>query len=68
MSECAAALLPGISVEFLCSPHSEDQMENIVSCLRALQALLDVPWPRARIGVDQVGPSWCQEPLPVCSH
>ncbi|XP_060939458.1 HEAT repeat-containing protein 5A [Limanda limanda] len=44
----------GISVEFLCSPHSDDQMENITSCLRALQALLDVPWPRARIGNDQV--------------
>lgn len=42
-------------MEFLCSPHSEDQMENIISCLRALQALLDVPWPRARIGLDQVG-------------
>lgn len=54
-SECVAVLLPGISVEFLCSPHSEDQMENIISCLRALQALLDVPWPRARIGIDQVG-------------
>lgn len=54
-SECPTCLLPGISVEFLCSPHSEDQMENIISCLRALQALLDVPWPRARIGLDQVG-------------
>ncbi|XP_035024699.2 HEAT repeat-containing protein 5A isoform X1 [Hippoglossus stenolepis] len=43
----------GISVEFLCSPHSEDQMENITSCLRALQALLDVSWPRAKIGNDQ---------------
>ncbi|KAF3700710.1 HEAT repeat-containing protein 5A [Channa argus] len=46
-------LILGISVEFLCSPHSEDQMENITSCLRALQALLDVSWPRARIGNDQ---------------
>ncbi|TMS20882.1 HEAT repeat-containing protein 5A [Larimichthys crocea] len=46
-------LLLGISVEFLCSPHSEDQMENITSCLRALQALLDVPWPRTKIGNDQ---------------
>ncbi|KAL3969204.1 growth factor receptor-bound protein 10 [Sarotherodon galilaeus] len=43
----------GISVEFLCSPHSEDQMENITSCLRALQVLLDVSWPRAKIGNDQ---------------
>ncbi|XP_062252890.1 HEAT repeat-containing protein 5A isoform X1 [Platichthys flesus] len=43
----------GISVEFLCSPHSEDQMQNITSCLRALQALLDVSWPRAKIGNDQ---------------
>uniref|UniRef100_H3CA84 HEAT repeat-containing protein 5A n=1 Tax=Tetraodon nigroviridis TaxID=99883 RepID=H3CA84_TETNG len=47
-------LILGISVEFLCSPHSEDQMENICSCLRALQALLDVAWPRARMGMDQV--------------
>ncbi|XP_011618311.2 LOW QUALITY PROTEIN: HEAT repeat-containing protein 5A [Takifugu rubripes] len=47
-------LILGISVEFLCSPHSGDQMENIISCLRALQALFDVPWPRARIGIDQV--------------
>lgn len=30
-------------------------MENITSCLRALEALLDVPWPRAKIGNDQVG-------------
>ncbi|XP_028251326.1 HEAT repeat-containing protein 5A isoform X4 [Parambassis ranga] len=47
-------LILGISVEFLCSPHSEDQMENITSCLRALQALLDVSWPRAKIGNNQV--------------
>uniref|UniRef100_A0A3Q3XJ80 HEAT repeat containing 5A n=1 Tax=Mola mola TaxID=94237 RepID=A0A3Q3XJ80_MOLML len=46
-------LILGISVEFLCSPHSEDQMENITSCLRALQVLLDVSWPRAKIGTDQ---------------
>ncbi|XP_029900277.1 HEAT repeat-containing protein 5A isoform X2 [Myripristis murdjan] len=46
-------LILGISVEFLCSPHSEDQMENITSCLRALQALLDVSWPRAKVGNDQ---------------
>ncbi|KAK5857880.1 hypothetical protein PBY51_011093 [Eleginops maclovinus] len=46
-------LILGISVEFLCSPHSADQMENITSCLRALQALLDVSWPRAKIGNDQ---------------
>ncbi|XP_053192170.1 HEAT repeat-containing protein 5A [Scomber japonicus] len=46
-------LILGISVEFLCSPHSEDQMENITSCLRALQVLLDVSWPRAKIGNDQ---------------
>lgn len=52
--EHGVILLPGISVEFLCSPHSGDQMENIISCLRALQALFDVPWPRARIGIDQV--------------
>ncbi|KAM6973609.1 HEAT repeat-containing protein 5A [Aplochiton taeniatus] len=47
-------LILGLSVEFLCSPHSQDQMENITSCLRALQALLDVPWPRAKVGNDQV--------------
>uniref|UniRef100_A0A3B4G4Y2 HEAT repeat-containing protein 5A n=1 Tax=Pundamilia nyererei TaxID=303518 RepID=A0A3B4G4Y2_9CICH len=46
-------LILGISVEFLCSPHSEDQMETITSCLRALQVLLEVSWPRAKIGNDQ---------------
>ncbi|XP_067099249.1 HEAT repeat-containing protein 5A isoform X1 [Osmerus mordax] len=46
-------LILGISVEFLCSPHSQDQMENINSCLLALQALLDVSWPRAKFGSDQ---------------
>uniref|UniRef100_A0A8C1H193 HEAT repeat-containing protein 5A n=1 Tax=Cyprinus carpio TaxID=7962 RepID=A0A8C1H193_CYPCA len=47
-------LILGISVEFLCSPHSGDQMENIDSCLQALQALLEVPWPRSKVGNDQV--------------
>ncbi|KAL0968979.1 hypothetical protein UPYG_G00220780 [Umbra pygmaea] len=46
-------LILGISVEFLCSPHSHDQMENISSCLRALQALLHVSWPRSKVGNDQ---------------
>ncbi|KAL2098993.1 hypothetical protein ACEWY4_005473 [Coilia grayii] len=46
-------LILGISVEFLCSPHSQNQMENITSCLQALQALMDVPWPRAKVGNDQ---------------
>lgn len=46
-------LILGISVEFLCSPHSGDQMENINSCLQSLQALLEVPWPRSKVGNDQ---------------
>ncbi|XP_065144355.2 HEAT repeat-containing protein 5A isoform X1 [Paramisgurnus dabryanus] len=46
-------LILGISVEFLCSPRSGDQMENIISCLQALQALLEVPWPRSKVGNDQ---------------
>ncbi|KAI4902189.1 hypothetical protein NFI96_029558 [Prochilodus magdalenae] len=46
-------LILGISVEFLCSPHSQNQMENISSCLYALQALFDVPWPRSKVGNDQ---------------
>uniref|UniRef100_A0A672QBW6 HEAT repeat-containing protein 5A n=1 Tax=Sinocyclocheilus grahami TaxID=75366 RepID=A0A672QBW6_SINGR len=46
-------LILGISVEFLCSPHSGDQMENISSCLQALQALLEVPWTRSKVGSDQ---------------
>lgn len=29
-------------------------MESITACLHALQALLDVPWPRSKIGNDQV--------------
>ncbi|XP_017331866.1 HEAT repeat-containing protein 5A isoform X5 [Ictalurus punctatus] len=46
-------LILGISVEFLCSPHSQNQMENIISCLHALQALLEVPWLRSKVGNDQ---------------
>ncbi|KAM9777521.1 HEAT repeat-containing protein 5A [Neosynchiropus ocellatus] len=46
-------LLLGISVEFLCSPHSVDQMDNITSCLQTLQSLLEVSWLRAKIGNDQ---------------
>uniref|UniRef100_A0A8C4TQF6 HEAT repeat-containing protein 5A n=1 Tax=Falco tinnunculus TaxID=100819 RepID=A0A8C4TQF6_FALTI len=48
-------LLLGISVEFLCSPRSDAAMENIIACLHALQALFDVPWPRSKIGGDQLG-------------
>ncbi|NXP44637.1 HTR5A protein, partial [Heliornis fulica] len=47
-------LILGISVEFLCSPRSDTAMENIIACLRALQALFNVPWPRSKIGGDQV--------------
>ncbi|EDL36774.1 RIKEN cDNA D930036F22, isoform CRA_b [Mus musculus] len=46
-------LILGISVEFLCSLRSDASLESIMACLRALQALLDVPWPRWRIGSDQ---------------
>ncbi|KAF1612658.1 UNVERIFIED_CONTAM: HEAT repeat-containing protein 5A, partial [Eudyptes pachyrhynchus] len=46
-------LILGISVEFLCSPRSDEAMENIIACLRALQALFEVPWPRSKIGGDQ---------------
>ncbi|KAJ7406069.1 hypothetical protein WISP_136143 [Willisornis vidua] len=46
-------LILGISVEFLCSPRSDAAMEDIIACLRALQALLDIPWPRSKIGGDQ---------------
>ncbi|NWH78927.1 HTR5A protein, partial [Piaya cayana] len=46
-------LILGISVEFLCSPRSDAAMENIIACLRALQALFSVPWPRSKIGGDQ---------------
>uniref|UniRef100_A0A8C6JQ64 HEAT repeat-containing protein 5A n=1 Tax=Melopsittacus undulatus TaxID=13146 RepID=A0A8C6JQ64_MELUD len=48
-------LILGISVEFLCSPRSDAAMENIIACLHALQALFDVPWPRSKIGGDQLG-------------
>uniref|UniRef100_A0A8C3IRN7 HEAT repeat-containing protein 5A n=1 Tax=Chrysemys picta bellii TaxID=8478 RepID=A0A8C3IRN7_CHRPI len=48
-------LILGISVEFLCSPRSDSAMENITACLHALQAFLDVPWPRSKIGGDQLG-------------
>ncbi|XP_051001840.1 HEAT repeat-containing protein 5A [Acomys russatus] len=46
-------LILGISVEFLCSLRADATMESIAACLHALQALLDVPWPRSRIGSDQ---------------
>uniref|UniRef100_A0A8C9RT05 HEAT repeat-containing protein 5A n=1 Tax=Scleropages formosus TaxID=113540 RepID=A0A8C9RT05_SCLFO len=46
-------LILGITMEFLCSPHSDAQMEDIISCLHALQSLLDVPWPRSKISNDQ---------------
>ncbi|NXX91465.1 HTR5A protein, partial [Centropus bengalensis] len=46
-------LILGISVEFLCSPRSDAAMENITACLRALQTLFSVPWPRSKIGGDQ---------------
>uniref|UniRef100_A0A4W3GT71 HEAT repeat-containing protein 5A n=1 Tax=Callorhinchus milii TaxID=7868 RepID=A0A4W3GT71_CALMI len=48
-------LILGISIEFLCSPRPDAPMESITACLRALQALLDVPWPRCRMGSDQLG-------------
>ncbi|XP_066200248.1 HEAT repeat-containing protein 5A isoform X2 [Saccopteryx leptura] len=46
-------LILGISVEFLSSLRSDATMESITACLHALQALLDVPWPRSKIGSDQ---------------
>ncbi|XP_061467576.1 HEAT repeat-containing protein 5A isoform X2 [Rhineura floridana] len=46
-------LVLGICVEFLCSPRSDATMENITACLHTLQVLLDVPWPRSKIGSDQ---------------
>ncbi|XP_021034626.1 HEAT repeat-containing protein 5A isoform X4 [Mus caroli] len=46
-------LILGISVEFLCSLRSDASLESITACLHALQALLEVPWPRWRIGSDQ---------------
>ncbi|XP_064221838.1 HEAT repeat-containing protein 5A isoform X5 [Aotus nancymaae] len=46
-------LILGISVEFLCSLRSDATMESITACLHALQALLDVPWPRSKIGSNQ---------------
>uniref|UniRef100_A0A8B9Q371 HEAT repeat-containing protein 5A n=1 Tax=Apteryx owenii TaxID=8824 RepID=A0A8B9Q371_APTOW len=48
-------LILGITVESLCSPRSDAAMENIIACLRALQALFEVPWPRSKIGGDQLG-------------
>ncbi|XP_069494576.1 HEAT repeat-containing protein 5A isoform X2 [Ambystoma mexicanum] len=46
-------LILGISVEFLCSPRSDAPREDVTACLRALQVLLDIPWPRSRVGSDQ---------------
>ncbi|KAJ0063184.1 hypothetical protein NL108_013353 [Boleophthalmus pectinirostris] len=53
VSEERLHLILGVAVQFLCSPHSQNQMENILSCLKALQVLLDIPWPRNRISNDQ---------------
>lgn len=46
-------LLLGVAVQFLCAPHSENQMENIECCLKALQVFLNTPWPRNHICADQ---------------
>ncbi|XP_051881474.1 HEAT repeat-containing protein 5A isoform X2 [Pristis pectinata] len=46
-------LILGISVEFLCSPRPDAPMESIIACLHALHSLLDVLWPRCKIGSDQ---------------
>ncbi|GCB78695.1 hypothetical protein scyTo_0020699, partial [Scyliorhinus torazame] len=46
-------LILGISIEFLCSPRPDAPMESIVACLHALQSLLDVVWPRYKIGSSQ---------------
>ncbi|XP_038637209.1 HEAT repeat-containing protein 5A isoform X2 [Scyliorhinus canicula] len=46
-------LILGISIEFLCSPRPDAPMESIVTCLHALQSLLDVVWPRCKIGSSQ---------------
>ncbi|KAJ6667356.1 hypothetical protein lerEdw1_017334 [Lerista edwardsae] len=46
-------LVLGICVEFLCSLRSDAAMEDITACLHALRALLDIPWPRSKIGSDQ---------------
>ncbi|KAJ1103115.1 hypothetical protein NDU88_000543 [Pleurodeles waltl] len=46
-------LILGISVEFLCSPRSDAPREDVTACLHALQVLLDIPWPRSRVGSDQ---------------
>ncbi|XP_043929761.1 HEAT repeat-containing protein 5A isoform X2 [Protopterus annectens] len=46
-------LILGISIEFLCLPRSDEPMESIITCLHALRALLDVPWPRSKMGNDR---------------
>ncbi|XP_067895448.1 HEAT repeat-containing protein 5A isoform X2 [Heterodontus francisci] len=46
-------LILGISVEFLCSPRPDAPMESIVACLHALRSLLEIVWPRCKIGSDQ---------------
>ncbi|XP_072425084.1 HEAT repeat-containing protein 5A isoform X1 [Chiloscyllium punctatum] len=46
-------LILGISVEFLCSLRPDVPMESIIACLNALKSLLDVVWPRYKVGSDQ---------------
>ncbi|XP_032821133.2 HEAT repeat-containing protein 5B isoform X4 [Petromyzon marinus] len=47
-------LIIGISIEFLCSPRVEEPIECVTECLEALKTLLDSPWPRTKIGNDQM--------------
>uniref|UniRef100_UPI00358E5931 HEAT repeat-containing protein 5B isoform X2 n=1 Tax=Myxine glutinosa TaxID=7769 RepID=UPI00358E5931 len=47
-------LLLGIGVEFLCSPRVQEPMDCVVECLQALYTLLNSPWPRVKLGADQL--------------
>lgn len=47
------SIIAGNCVEALCSPTSFQTLETVLLCQKAIQALLDDPWPRSRIGTDQ---------------
>uniref|UniRef100_A0A8C4QZX9 HEAT repeat-containing protein 5A n=1 Tax=Eptatretus burgeri TaxID=7764 RepID=A0A8C4QZX9_EPTBU len=46
--------LAGIGVEFLCSPRVQEPIDCVVECLQALYTLLNSPWPRVKLGADQL--------------
>ncbi|EDL38466.1 mCG1040528, isoform CRA_a [Mus musculus] len=49
-----ACQIPGVSIQFLCSPRPEEPIEHVTACLQALHTLLGSPYARIHIAEDQV--------------